>query len=115
MLPTVTTAPSDTTVQLGSTATFTCVASGTPAPSISWVVGTRVVGQGNTLAVNNVAESDAAAYTCVATNDAGSVASPSARLVIFGKSTSILPCCPFHSICDDLFLCQTSFMWCKWS
>ena len=89
MLPTLTTAPSDTTVHLGSTATFICVASGIPAPSISWVVGTRVVGQGNTLAVNNVAESDAAAYFCVATNDAGSVASPSARLVIFGKSSSL--------------------------
>ena len=75
----------DITVRLGATATFTCSATGTPPPTIQWFVGTRSVGEGNTLTISDVKDSDSTTYTCIASNIAGPSESTSARLIIFGK------------------------------
>ena len=75
----------DVAAILGSPASFTCLGTGLPTPLIQWFMGTKIVREGSTLNFTEVKASHAATYTCIASNEAGTAASKSARLVIFGK------------------------------
>ena len=77
-------------------ATFTCVVSGQPAPTIRWVVtretlsedvvsDERIFVQEGTLIITDVRPSDQGDYSCVASNAAGSARSTGGRLIIFGE------------------------------
>ena len=83
--PIIISQPSDTSAQNGSTASFNCKGAGIPIPTVEWFIGTRPVGNGNTLYIPNVKASHATVYTCGVSNNAGT-ATASARLVVFGKS-----------------------------
>jgi hypothetical protein len=82
--PTITTQPLSQTVLAGSAVTFTVAANGTPAPSYQWKkAGIDISGATTaTLALNNVQLADAATYTAVATNSAGSATSNGATLTV---------------------------------
>lgn len=82
--PTILQQPASTTVSVLSTATFVVVASGTPAPTYQWRKnGTAISGATSaTLTVSNATAIDAGTYTCVVTNDSGSVTSTGAALTV---------------------------------
>jgi hypothetical protein len=87
--PAIVTQPASQTNNAGTAATFTVVASGT-APSYRWVKnGTNTLNGGNisgattpSLTLSNLTSSDAASYTVVLTNLAGSVTSSPATLTV---------------------------------
>ena len=76
-------------VYLAQTATFSCVATGYSI-SYEWKVKSgyflnKVTGiNSNTLIIPNVGLSDDNAYSCVASNEGGSVSSNTARLTVIG-------------------------------
>ena len=86
--PQVTTQPVDTTVALGTTATFTAAASGVPAPQVRWQVrdGARwrdVPGAtATTLDVVATARTSGAQYRAVFTNASGTATTAVARLLV---------------------------------
>jgi hypothetical protein len=92
--PAFTTHPASQVVYVGSPATFTATASGTPTPSLRWLKGTNGVyvgvtdggnisgAQTDTLSVNPAQFADAADYVCVAKNTSGSTTSTVARLTV---------------------------------
>jgi hypothetical protein len=82
--PTITTQPVSQSVTAGSNATFTIVVTGNPTPTIQWQKGSTNIagGTGLSLTVNNVQTSDAATYTAIVTNSAGSVSSSGAVLTV---------------------------------
>ena len=82
--PSFTTQPQSQTVGAGSNVTFTVAVSGTPTPTLQWQKGgTAIAGQtGTSLTLNGVTASDAANYTAVATNTAGTVTSATATLTV---------------------------------
>lgn len=81
----------------GHTATYTVVASGTPAVSYQWRIGTTVLNDGptgngstisgattDTLQISNASAADAASnYNCLVSNTCGSVPSDDAALSVF--------------------------------
>ena len=69
---------------MGSPATFTSVASGTPTPTYQWMKdGDPIPGAtGASYVIANVIAGDAGSYTVVATNSAGSATSDVAILTI---------------------------------
>ncbi|MHB1132693.1 MAG: immunoglobulin domain-containing protein [Chloroflexota bacterium] len=77
MAPVVTTHPQSQTVTAGQTATFTTAASGTPAPSVQWQVGTGTSwldlpgANGLTLSFTTEAADDGQQYRASFTNSAG--------------------------------------------
>ena len=90
--PTITQHPTAVTQMLGSIATFTCTASGSPT-SMTWqkdgstvttssTISINTSGGTSTLTVSSVSSSDAGSYTCTATNAGGSVTSNAATLTI---------------------------------
>ena len=86
--PVVTTQPTDVTVALGATATFTAAASGVPAPEVRWQVRDRnrwrdVPGAtGTSLEVVATAKNAGSQYRAVFTNASGSVTTQVARLLV---------------------------------
>lgn len=84
LAPTITTQPSSVTVNPGQTASFTVVASGTPAPTYQWRKdGTAITGATNaTYSVASAQLSDAGSYTVVASSSTGTVTSNAAVLVV---------------------------------
>ncbi len=82
--PAFTTQPQNVTVNAGSTATFTAVASGSPTPTFQWLRGTTsLTGQtSTTLTLSNVQTADAGSYTVVATNSVGTTTSSAATLTV---------------------------------
>jgi len=73
-----------------------CVSTGIPEPTITFFHNSieiksdlRISQQGYFLIITNVVESDSGEYYCRAENVAGTVQSPSARLIIFGKLKSV--------------------------
>ena len=82
--PAFTTQPSAQTVTAGANVTFTAAATGSPTPTLQWRKnGSPLAGQtGSSLALTNVQSSDAASYTCVATNSVTSVTSSAAALSV---------------------------------
>ena len=87
--PAFTTQPASQTVTVGTAATFTAAASGTPVPTYQWKKdGTTI--SGATSASYNIASTamtDAGSYTVVATNAAGSVTSAAATLTVNAAPT----------------------------
>ncbi len=82
--PAFTTQPSSQSVTAGASVSFTVVATGSPAPALQWQKnGSAMAGQtAATLSLANVQAADAASYTCVATNSAGTATSNAAALTV---------------------------------
>lgn len=89
----ITTAASFVNVTIGSTATFTCTATGNPAPAITWSHdGQQLVTSGRylissdrrTLSVLNAQQDDDGVYMCHASSQVGSQ-SDSINLDVQGK------------------------------
>jgi hypothetical protein len=82
--PSITSQPSNQSVTVGGSATFSVAASGNPTPTYQWQKGgANIAGAtGATLSLSNVQTSDAGSYTAVATNSAGSVSSSAATLTV---------------------------------
>lgn len=74
VLPDFTTPPTSQEIKYGQNATFTAVASGAPAPTYRWQKnGVDIPGATtSTLTLTNVTLADAATYSVIATNEAGS-------------------------------------------
>ncbi|XP_065904619.1 basement membrane-specific heparan sulfate proteoglycan core protein-like isoform X2 [Dysidea avara] len=87
--PVLTTLPSSQSVDLTQTATFTCSATGYNV-NYKWTIRSgsfpsKVTGiNTNTLVIPDVRSSDDNTYTCVASNEGGSVSSKGAKLTITG-------------------------------
>jgi outer membrane protein assembly factor BamB len=88
--PAITAQPVSQTVTAGTNVTLTAAASGAPAPTYQWKKGgTDIAGATSaTLPFNSVTTNDAATYTVVATNSAGSVTSNAAVLTVNALDTS---------------------------
>jgi hypothetical protein len=82
--PVITVQPTSRSVIAGANVTFTVGASGTPAPTFQWKKnGTVISGAtSSTFTLNAVQISDAATFTAVATNSAGSATSSGAVLTV---------------------------------
>lgn len=89
--PSVTTNPSDTTVNAGDTATFTAAASGAPTPTVQWQVDdgsgfTDIPGSGGTDATLTLTDVTAAmngnTYRAIFTNDLGDATTTAATLTV---------------------------------
>jgi len=82
--PTITTQPVSQTVSVGSSVTFSVVATGTPTPTYQWRKdSTNIAGEtAASLALSNVQTTAAGTYTVVVTNTAGSVTSSGAVLTV---------------------------------
>src|SRR5262249_48172028 len=82
--PALTQQPAAVTVTVGATATFTVTATGSPAPAYQWLKnGANIAGATTaTLTLTNVQTADAANYTVVVSNSAGSAISNAAALVV---------------------------------
>ena len=82
--PVITTQPTSQTVTAGASVTFTAAASGSPAPTYQWRKnGTNISGATSaSYTIASVVASDAATYTVVATNTAGSATSNGAVLTV---------------------------------
>lgn len=82
--PAITSQPSSQTKNVGDSVTFTVVATGTPTPTYQWKKGSNDINGATTASytINSVASGDAADYTVVITNVAGSVTSNAATLTV---------------------------------
>ena len=82
--PAITTQPKSQTVDQGDDATFTVVATGTPAPAYQWYVGgVQISGATSaSLTLSNVQAGAAGSYTVTVTNVAGSITSKAATLTV---------------------------------
>lgn len=91
--PAFTTQPATQTVTVGANVTFTVAADGAPAPTLQWRKnGTALTGQTSaTLTLPNVQTADAGAYTCVATNSAGTATSNAATLTVNSAVVGTVP------------------------
>jgi uncharacterized delta-60 repeat protein len=87
--PVFTTQPLSATVNAGDSVTFTAAASGDPAPTYQWYKGTAPLAgkTGTTLSISPVQSADAASYTVVAANSAGSTTSNAAVLTVSSGGT----------------------------
>ena len=99
-LPVITTHPSSQDVDILQNATFTCIATG-HGVIYQWTIGSgsfpnKVTGiSSSTLVIPNVRPSDDNTYTCVISNDEGSISSNSVHLRVTGM-TIIMYACVFH-------------------
>lgn len=82
--PSINTQPASQTVNAGTGATFTVVASGDPAPTFQWQKdGTDINGATSAgYTITNTTASDTGAYTVVATNSVANVTSAVANLTV---------------------------------
>ena len=87
--------PSSQSVNLTQTATFTCNATGYNV-SYQWTIGSGLFPykvtdiNSNTLVIPDVRSSDNNTYTCVTSNEGGSVSSNAAQLTVTGKTMMIV-------------------------
>lgn len=88
--PAFTTHPSSQAAVVGTSVTFTVVATGTPAPTLQWRKdNTPLNGATNaSLTLTGITEASAGAYTVVATNAAGSATSTAAQLTVTPAPTT---------------------------
>lgn len=88
--PTLTAQPTSVSVSAGSSATFSVIATGTPAPTYQWQKdGVALSGQTNsTLTLSNVQSSNAGNYAVVVSNAAGIVTSSPATLTVSAAATA---------------------------
>jgi pectate lyase/pectin methylesterase-like acyl-CoA thioesterase len=89
--PSIVTPPASQTVNAGATATFTVVASGTQPLTYQWRKNGANIPSAttDTLTFNNVQAADAAAYSVVVSNAAGSVTSPAATLTVVDPALTV--------------------------
>ncbi len=84
--PVITTQPASVTVAVGSSATFTVVATGTAPLTYQWMKSGITIPdiswRKSTLTIDGVSTNDETDYACVVTNAAGSVTSAKAKLTI---------------------------------
>lgn len=82
--PSYSTQPSPLTRCVGTSASFTVAAAGTPAPTLQWRKnGSNIAGAtGTTFTIPSVAVTDASNYDCVATNSCGSATSTAVALTV---------------------------------
>jgi hypothetical protein len=82
--PSITTQPANVTACAGGPATFTIVATGTPAPSYQWQKGGVDIPGANAAAftIDPVSSADAGTYRCIVTNACGSVTSSNRTLTV---------------------------------
>ncbi len=86
--PVITTHPLGQTVAVGANASFTVVATGTPAPTFQWMKGNAAGANpipgatGSILVLTNVQTADAGSYLVVVTNSTGTVNSAAANLAV---------------------------------
>lgn len=87
--PAITQQPSGATVTAGAGVSFTVSASGTAPLSYQWFKGVTAIGGATsaTYSIASTATGDAADYTCVVTNSAGSATSSAATLAVNAAST----------------------------
>lgn len=88
--PAITTQPASVTVSSGATASFSVVATGSPAPSYQWRRnGTNITGatSANYTTPATTPADDGAQFSVVVTNSAGSVTSASATLTVNSAPT----------------------------
>jgi len=88
--PTISSQPQSLTVTAGANANFSVTATGTPSPSYQWRKnGSNISGAtAATLSLTNVQSADAANYTVVVSNSAGSVTSSTATLTVNPGTTA---------------------------
>ncbi|HEU4391225.1 MAG TPA: pectinesterase family protein, partial [Blastocatellia bacterium] len=97
--PSITTPPASQTVTAGTTATFSVVASGTAPFTYQWRKnGVNISGATtDTLTINNAQAGDAASYSVVVTNAAGSATSPAAALTVVDPALTVSSLFPANS------------------
>lgn len=104
--PVITTQPTNTTVNVGSSGVFTAAASGVPAPTLQWYKGnTALSGQtGNTLTIANAQGSDVGFYSLIASNAAGTATSSVVKLTVVSTTlayTTLAPTNGASGVCYD--------------
>jgi pectate lyase/pectin methylesterase-like acyl-CoA thioesterase len=89
--PSIVTPPAPQIVNAGATALFSVVAGGTPPFTYQWRRnGADIPGATtDTLAINNARAADAAAYSAVVSNAAGSIISPAAPLTVVDPALAV--------------------------
>lgn len=107
--PVITDQPTNLTVNNGSPAAFTVIATGVPAPGYQWKKnGVELLGETSaTLSFASAAPSDAAVYSVLVTNVAGTVLSSAATLVVTSTTLTIASLAPTNNapdICVDTLL-----------
>lgn len=93
-LPTITTQPTNRTVNAGGTTSFCVAAFGQPAPSYQWRRnGTNIVGATtNSFTISGVRLSDNGSYSVIVSNSAGAITSSNAVLAVPPpQNTSLSP------------------------
>jgi hypothetical protein len=82
--PSITTQPKSLTVTNGNSATFTVVATGTPAPTYQWHKGPAIISgaTGTSYTIASTTTNDTADYTVVVSNSVNSVTSSAATLTV---------------------------------
>ncbi|HEY4247959.1 MAG TPA: immunoglobulin domain-containing protein, partial [Lacunisphaera sp.] len=91
--PAITTQPSNVAVVTAGSAIFSVTATGTPAPTYQWLKnGASIAGAtGSSYTIASASVADAASYTVVVTNSAGSVTSNAALLnLIIAPSHAVI-------------------------
>jgi PKD repeat protein len=90
LAPNILTNPVSMTVTAGAVATFSVAATGIPDPSYQWLMnGTNVINataNNATLVISNALPSDAAVYSVIVSNIAGTITSSNATLSVQGSS-----------------------------
>lgn len=87
--PSLTTHPSNLTIDEGEEATFQCVATGNPAPKITWINNRKTVATGETLSFK-ANRTDSGKYLCLAENGFDTIVNASAYLNVLCKSENII-------------------------
>ncbi len=97
--PSIVTPPASQMVNAGATATFTVIASGTAPLTYQWRKnGAAIPGATtDTLTLNNVQAADAAAYSVVVSNAAGSAPSPPATLTVVDPALTVAALFPANN------------------
>jgi hypothetical protein len=82
--PAFTTQPVSQSAVSGTNVTFTCAATGNPAPAYQWSFGGKAIAgaTSSTLTLSKIASASAGSYTVTATNSSGSVTSAAATLTV---------------------------------
>jgi len=104
--PVISPQPTNITVNVGDTATFYSGATGVPTPTLQWFKnGVALAGEtSGTLTIANAQGANIGNYTFVASNSAGVVTSPSAKLTVISTNlatVSVIPANTATSVCYD--------------